>query len=58
MKICRGSGVVVKQGSAWKVQQYILFVTVPNDLLDGVIKMKALVEDSIINNLSSANNTH
>lgn len=48
MKICRGSGVVVKQGNAWKVKQYILSTTVPNDQLDSVIKMKSHVEDSII----------
>jgi len=58
MKICRGSGVVVKEGNTWKVQQYILSTTVPNDLLDGIIKMKAPAEDSIINKLSSENNTH
>ncbi len=49
MKICRGSGVVVKEGNAWKLKQYILSVTVPNDQLDSVISMKSHVEDSIIN---------
>lgn len=53
MKICRGSGVLVKQGNDWKVQQYILSTMVPNDQLDAVIKMKAPVEDSIINQLSA-----
>lgn len=52
MKICRGSGVVVKEGDSWKVKQYILSTTVPNDQLDSVIKMKAHMEDSIINKLS------
>lgn len=51
MKICRGSGVVVKQGNDWKVEQYILSTTVPNDNLDAVIKIKAPIEDSIINKL-------
>ena len=51
MKICRGSGVLVKQGSDWKVQQYILSAMVPNDDLDEVIKIKAHVEDSIIRQL-------
>jgi hypothetical protein len=51
MKICRGSGVVVKQGSDWKVQQYILSTMLPNDLLDTVIKLKTPAEDSIINKL-------
>ncbi len=49
MKICRGSGVLVKERDAWKVQQYILSTTVPNDQLDSVIKMKSHLEDSIIN---------
>jgi len=52
MKICRGSGVLVKQGNDWKVRQYILSTTVPNDLLDTVIKLKAPVEDSLINKLT------
>lgn len=51
MKICRGSGVLVKQGNNWKVQQYILSTTVPNDVLDSVIKIKAVVEDSLIKKL-------
>jgi SnoaL-like domain len=51
MKICRGSGVVVKDGNDWKIQQYVLSVTVPNDNLDSVISMKASIEDSMINKL-------
>jgi ketosteroid isomerase-like protein len=51
MKICRGSGVLVKQGDSWKVQQYILSTTIPNDQLDSIIKIKAPVEDSLINTL-------
>ena len=52
MKICRGSGVLIKQGPDWKVQQYILTATVPNDKMDSVIPMKAQQEDSIINKLT------
>lgn len=48
MKICRGSGVLSRQGDNWKIEQYILSVTVPNDQLDSVIKMKAAVEDSLM----------
>lgn len=53
MKICRGSGVLVKQGNDWKVQQYILSTTIPNDDLDAVIKIKTNTEDSIISQLSA-----
>lgn len=53
MKICRGSGVLIKQGDDWKVQQYILSTMIPNEDLDAVIKIKAHIEDSIISQLSS-----
>ena len=49
MKICRGSGVLVKEGEEWKLKQYILSTTIPNDQLDTVIKIKSHMEDSIIN---------
>jgi hypothetical protein len=52
MKICRGSGVVVKQGNDWKVQQYILSTTIPNEQLDSIIKIKEVVEDALIKKLS------
>lgn len=48
MKICRGSGIVVKQGNDWKVKQYILSTTIPNEQLDSVISMKGPLEDKII----------
>ena len=48
MKICRGSGVVVKQGNDWKLQQYVLSTTIPNSILDSVIKIKGPEEDSIM----------
>lgn len=57
MKICRGSGVLVKQGNDWKVQQYILSTMVPNDDLDAVIKIKSATEDSIIKNYYRQNNS-
>jgi ketosteroid isomerase-like protein len=48
MKICRGSGVVVKKDGVWKVQQYVLSMTVPNSQIDAALKIKAPEEDSII----------
>ncbi len=53
MKICRGSGVVVKQGNEWKVQQYVLSTTIPNSQLETVIKIKTSEEDSLITRLSA-----
>lgn len=48
MKICRGSGVVKKQGGNWKIQQYILSITAPNEILDPIITLKSAKEDSLI----------
>lgn len=52
-KMCRGSGVVVKQNNMWKVQQYVLSMTVPNSLGDSIMKIKSPVEDSLLNKLRS-----
>lgn len=51
MKICRGSGVLEKIGGKWKIRQYVLSATVPNDVIDEVTKMKAPIEDPIISKL-------
>ncbi|MBW8360953.1 MAG: nuclear transport factor 2 family protein [Kaistella sp.] len=48
MKICRGSGVLEKIGGKWKIKQYVLSMTVPNDISNEVIKIKAPVEDILI----------
>lgn len=52
MKICRGSGVVMKQNDQWKIEQYVLSMTIPNDLIAPVIKIKAPIDDSLINKIS------
>lgn len=51
MKICRGSGVLIKTDNTWKIQQYVLSMTIPNEKTDTVIKLKASAEDIIINKL-------
>lgn len=51
MKICRGSGVVEKINGQWKVKQYVLSVTVPNDVVDKVVAEKAPIEDALIQQL-------
>lgn len=51
MKICRGSGVVEKINGQWKVKQYVLSVTVPNDVVDKVVTEKAPIEDALIQQL-------
>jgi len=51
MKICRGSGVMIKQNNQWKVQQYVLSMTIPNPLSDSIVKIKAPIEDALIQTL-------
>ena len=51
MKICRGSGVAVKQNNDWKIKQYVLSMTIPNSETRKIIEIKAAIEDSIINKL-------
>src|SRR5262249_51534798 len=35
---CRGSGVLVLHGGAWKIEQYNLSIPIPNALADSVVK--------------------
>lgn len=51
MKICRGSGVVVKQNGEWKIKQYVLSMTIPNDNSDDIIRIKTPLEDAVIDKL-------
>ena len=51
MKLCRGSGVLEKIGNEWKIKQYVLSMTIPNDVSNEVIKAKSPIEDSIITDL-------
>jgi hypothetical protein len=48
MKICRGSGVLVLIDGKWKIKHYVLSMTIPNDNVDEVVKIKAPIEDDLI----------
>ena len=52
MKICRGSGVAIKQNGNWKISQYILSATIPNGLMDSVVSMKAPIEELLIKEIT------
>jgi hypothetical protein len=53
MKICRGSGVIVDEGNgSWKIKQYVLSMTIPNDHTNEVVKIKSDIEDVKIKNLT------
>lgn len=51
MKICRGSGTLEKSNNEWKIKHYVLSMTIPNDNTNEVIKIKAPIEDALINKL-------
>jgi CRISPR/Cas system Type II protein with McrA/HNH and RuvC-like nuclease domain len=51
MKICRGSGVVEKINGQWKIRQYVLSMTVPNEVVDKVVAEKAPIEETFIQKL-------
>ncbi|WP_426062695.1 nuclear transport factor 2 family protein [Flavobacterium sp. DSP2-3-1] len=53
MKICRGSGVLVKIGTEWKIKQYVLSMTIPNENSNEVVKVKSTLEDALIQTLNS-----
>jgi hypothetical protein len=46
MGICRGSGVLTKNNSSWKIAHYVLSLTIPNDNIDAV-KLLNKEKDSI-----------
>ncbi len=56
MKICRGSGVLIKTGRNWKIKHYVLSMTIPNDNTQEVIKVKTVIEDKIIDSLKQKKN--
>jgi ketosteroid isomerase-like protein len=53
MKICRGSGVLVKIGKEWKIKHYVLSMTIPNDNTHEVVKIIAPIEDAMIQKIQS-----
>jgi hypothetical protein len=46
MGVCRGSGVLEKTKQGWKIKQYHLSVTVPNDLVRDFISLVDRFEKS------------
>lgn len=51
MKICRGSGVLENTKKGWKIKQYVLSMTIPNEVSKEVINVKMDIETKIINNI-------
>ena len=41
MGVCRGSGVLQKRNGSWKIEQYVLSATIPNEQMKTVTRNKA-----------------
>jgi hypothetical protein len=52
MKLCRGSGVMTFANGTWKIRQYVLSATVPNDLMGELIRLKSAKDDSMLHRLT------
>ena len=48
MKICRGSGVLIKIKKEWKIAHYVLSIAVPNEFTEEVVKVKAESDQQFI----------
>lgn len=47
MGVCRGSGVLVMVDGQWKIAQYVLSASIPNELMKSVTVMKSAVDSSL-----------
>lgn len=50
-QICRGSGVMIKENQQWKMQHYVLSMTIPNEISDTIVQLKSKLESTIIQKL-------
>lgn len=53
MKICRGSGVLQKENGQWKIAQYVLSMTIPNEHSAKVVELKTPQEEALLLKLKS-----
>jgi len=53
MGLCRGSGVLIKQNETWKIEHYVLSVTVPNDDMKSVVDIKHKKDSLYLNFLKN-----
>lgn len=51
MGICRGSGVLGKNGDEWKIEHYVLSLTIPNSNITEVIKINKHKDSLILKKL-------
>lgn len=47
MSLCRGSGVLILENGKWKIMQYVLSMTIPNEISNEVTKLKTDAEKKV-----------
>lgn len=47
MSLCRGSGVLILENGKWKIMQYVLSMTIPNEISNEVTKLKTEAEKKV-----------
>ncbi len=55
MKVCRGSGILIKVKNEWKIKHYVLSISIPNDVSEEVIKLKTALDDLFIQEMGHYN---
>lgn len=53
MKICRGSGVLIKVNEKWKIAHYVLSISIPNEISAAVVNIKTDFDDTLLKKLKS-----
>lgn len=53
MKICRGSGILIKVKGEWKIAHYVLSISIPNELSKEVIELKTNTDKRILERLKN-----
>ncbi|WP_081210412.1 nuclear transport factor 2 family protein [Salegentibacter sediminis] len=48
MGICRGSGVLQKTETGWKIAHYVLSIAIPNENVEEITKMKKSFDEKLI----------
>ena len=51
MGICRSSGVLRLDGKTWKIQHYVLSITVPNENVEALLQIKNVHDEQLIKTL-------
>lgn len=52
MLLCRGSGILEKINGTWQIRQFVLSMTIPNEVVSQVVEGKKALEEPLIENLN------